>query len=334
MEQEQLLRIKKKLQDVPKGTLKVERHFNGNTETNLFTESFQTQTEGKGKMTAYQVFPGIQLSLNYSLSEQVSFQHESHAHILEINHCQTGRIGWDFNNGTSVYLGTGDLSLHSMECCADSVMMFPLGYCESISVSINLEELKRNPLPILQEVSISLEQLDRNFCRPDKSIALPSSPAIEGIFRPLYTVPAEICLPYFKLKVQELLLYLGYLNPSPSGLTQYCSRQTALIKDIHTLLTEHLDHRFTINELSKKYLINTSSLKEIFKGVYGLPIATYMKEYRIRKSMELLRQTDDSIAEIAAKVGYESQGKFTKAFKDIAKTTPTAFRKTFNKTGC
>ena len=117
-------------------------------------------------------------------------------------------------------------------------------------------------------------------------------------------------------------------------MTQYCSRQTALIKDIHTLLTEHLDHRFTINELSKKYLINTSSLKEIFKGVYGLPIATYMKEYRIRKSMELLRQTDDSIAEIAAKVGYESQGKFTKAFKDIAKTTPTAFRKTFNKTGC
>ena len=334
MEQEQLLRIKKKLQDVPKGTLKVERHFNGNTETNLFTESFQTQTEGKGKMTAYQVFPGIQLSLNYSLSEQVSFQHESHAHILEINHCQTGRIGWDFNNGISVYLGTGDLSLHSMACCADSVIMFPLGYCESISVSINLEELKRNPLPILQEVSISIEQLDRNFCRPDKSIALPSSPAIEGIFRPLYTVPAEICLPYFKLKVQELLLYLGYLNPSPSGLTQYCSRQTALIKDIHTLLTEHLDHRFTINELSKKYLINTSSLKEVFKGVYGLPIATYMKEYRIHKSMELLRQTDDSIAEIASKVGYESQGKFTKAFKDIAKTTPTAFRKTFNKTGC
>lgn len=329
MEQEQLLRIKKNLQDVPKGTLKVEHHFNGHTETNLFTESFQTRTEGKGKMAAYQVFPGIQLSLNYSLSEQVSFQHESHAHILEINHCQTGQIGWDFNNGTSVYLGTGDLSLHSMECCADSVMMFPLGYCESISVSINLEELKRNPLPILQEVSISIEQLDRNFCRPDKSIALPSSPAIEGIFRPLYTVPAEIRLPYFKLKVQELLLYLGYLNPNPSGLTQYCSRQTAMIKDIHTLLTEHLDHRFTIDELSKKYLINTSSLKEVFKGVYGLPIATYMKEYRIRKSMELLRQTDDSIAEIAAKVGYESQGKFTKAFKDIAKTTPTAFRKNF-----
>ena len=331
MEQEQLLRIEKNLQDVPKGTLKIEHHFNGHMETNLFTGSFQTQTEGRGKMTAYQVFPGIQLSLNDSLSEQVYFHHESHAHILEINHCQTGRIGWNFNNGTSVYLGAGDLSLHSMECCADSVMMFPLGYCESISVSINLEELKRYPLPILAEASISIEQLDCNFCRPDASIALPSSPAIEGIFRPLYTVPAEIRLPYFKLKVQELLLYLGYLKPTHSGLTQYCSRQTALIKDIHTLLTEHLDHRFTINELSKKYLINTSSLKEVFKGVYGLPIATYMKEYRIHKGMELLRQTDDSIAEIAAKLGYESQGKFAKAFKDSIKLTPTAYRKKYRK---
>ena len=52
MGQEQLLRIEKKLQDVPKGTLKVEHHFNGHDETNLFTESLQTRTEGKGKMAA------------------------------------------------------------------------------------------------------------------------------------------------------------------------------------------------------------------------------------------------------------------------------------------
>ncbi|HJB16681.1 MAG TPA: helix-turn-helix domain-containing protein [Candidatus Blautia excrementipullorum] len=52
-----------------------------------------------------------------------------------------------------------------------------------------------------------------------------------------------------------------------------------------------------------------------------------MKEYHIRKGMGLLRQTDDSIAEIAARVGYESQGKFTKVFKDSMKIMPTAYRK-------
>ena len=92
-------------------------------------------------------------------------------------------------------------------------------------------------------------------------------------------------------------------------------------------MTEHLDQRYTIEELSRRYLINTSSLKEVFKAVYGLPIATYMKEFRVRRAMELLRESDASIADVAAQVGYESQGKFTKAFKDVAHQLPTAFRK-------
>ena len=67
----------------------------------------------------------------------------------------------------------------------------------------------------------------------------------------------------------------------------------------------------------KAYLINTSTLKEVFKAVYGLPIATYMKEYRVHQAMKLLRETDATIADIAAQVGYETQGKFSKAFKDV-----------------
>ena len=69
-------------------------------------------------------------------------------------------------------------------------------------------------------------------------------------------------------------------------------------------------------------LLNTSTLKEVFKAVYGLPIATYMKEYRVRRAMELLRESGGSIAAIAAAVGYESQGKFTRAFKDVTQTAP------------
>ena len=57
-------------------------------------------------------------------------------------------------------------------------------------------------------------------------------------------------------------------------------------------------------------------------GGYG-----YMKEYPIKKAMELLRTTNDSIASIATCVGYETQGKFTKAFKDVALQLPTEYRK-------
>lgn len=56
-------------------------------------------------------------------------------------------------------------------------------------------------------------------------------------------------------------------------------------------------------------------------------IATYMKEYRVHRAMKLLRETDATIADIAAKVGYETQGKFSKAFKDVVQVLPTEYRK-------
>ncbi len=109
------------------------------------------------------------------------------------------------------------------------------------------------------------------------------------------------------------------------------SEQTELIKKIHNQLINNLDKRFTIEELSKFYLINTSSLKSIFKSVYGLPIAAYMKEYRMKYAAKLLRENNDSIADIAAAVGYSSQSKFTKAFKDIMQVLPVEYRNRYRK---
>ena len=171
------------------------------------------------------------------------------------------------------------------------------------------------------------ELLESRFCER-KPVALSSCPALEHIFEPLCSVPSIHRLPLLKLKVQELFLYLGRLEPGGKELMQYGSRQTELIREIHQLLTEDLTRRFTIEELSHRYLTNTSTLKEVFKAVYGLPIAAYMKEYRIRRSMELLRETPSTIAAIAAQVGYETQGKFSKAFKDVTGILPTEYRKT------
>ncbi len=99
------------------------------------------------------------------------------------------------------------------------------------------------------------------------------------------------------------------------------------IREVHALITENLEVRYTISELSARFLVNTSTLKEGFKAAYGMPIASYMKEYRIRYAEKLLRSTDRSVAEIAAQVGYETQSKFTKAFKDVAGMTPREYRK-------
>lgn len=103
--------------------------------------------------------------------------------------------------------------------------------------------------------------------------------------------------------------------------------QIQIINDIHRFLTNNLKDRHTIEELSTKFLINQTTLKTTFKRVYGEPIATYMKEYRIKRAMELLTESDSPIVEIAEEVGYKNQSKFTQAFKDVTGILPKDYRK-------
>lgn len=75
------------------------------------------------------------------------------------------------------------------------------------------------------------------------------------------------------------------------------------------------------------FILFYAFVKEIFKAVYGQPIATYMKEFRVRQAMKLLRETDFTIADIASQVGYQTQGKFSSAFQSIVKMSPREYRK-------
>jgi len=53
-------------------------------------------------------------------------------------------------------------------------------------------------------------------------------------------------------------------------LNQYVSGQVETIKEIHSLMTSDLKRHYTIEELSKQYLMNTTTLKSVFKAVYGI----------------------------------------------------------------
>lgn len=103
--------------------------------------------------------------------------------------------------------------------------------------------------------------------------------------------------------------------------------QIETINKIHDFLICDLKKRYTIEELSVKFHINQTTLKTVFKTVFGKSISAHMKEHRINEAIEQLTHTDKSIAEISLLVGYESQSKFTKAFKEITGILPKDYRK-------
>lgn len=107
-----------------------------------------------------------------------------------------------------------------------------------------------------------------------------------------------------------------------------CSaEQLAAARGVHDLLTEDLSRRVTIEELSRRFLMNPSTLKEVFKAVYGQSIAAHIREHRMERAAELLRGTDESVARIAAAVGYESASKFSAEFRKAYGRLPTEYRK-------
>lgn len=100
-----------------------------------------------------------------------------------------------------------------------------------------------------------------------------------------------------------------------------------VIHQVHEYLLEHLSERITIEELSRQFLMNPTTLKQTFKEIYGNSIAAHIKEHRMEKAAALLRDSSDSIARIASFVGYESQSRFTTAFKETYGMLPSEYRK-------
>ena len=146
----------------------------------------------------------------------------------------------------------------------------------------------------------------------------------EVYYRAAATAPAEL-LHHMMEDMNHVVCPACQSTSLPAG------AQSGRIQEIHQLLTENLSQRYTIDALSKQFFMDSSTLKREFRRIYGLPIATYLKEHRIHKAMELLSSTNDSIASIAAQVGYETQSKFAAAFKETTKYSPSAYRKNFRK---
>lgn len=73
--------------------------------------------------------------------------------------------------------------------------------------------------------------------------------------------------------------------------------------------------------------MNPTTLKEVFKSVYGTSLAAHIKEHRMELAAQLLRETDLTIAQIGQRIGYKSQSRFSSAFKAYYEVLPTEYRK-------
>ncbi|NCB42303.1 MAG: AraC family transcriptional regulator [Clostridia bacterium] len=101
------------------------------------------------------------------------------------------------------------------------------------------------------------------------------------------------------------------------------------LKMIFLYISLHYGEPINLDDISTHVGLSRSECSRFFKSYTGQNLFRYLIHYRVNKSVELLLNTDRSIAEIAYEVGFNSQSYYTKCFVSIKKKTPNAVRGEF-----
>lgn len=322
--------IKQQLAAVPLGQVVIEKHQIADKKPFLTDHNLQAAVDdlGKGKILTYELWPGVELSFRTYQAKQLFFCHNHlEQKIIEINHCRLGRIGWNMQNGGALYLGEGDMSLHDMNSCKHSQIAFPSDYYQGLYLSIDVKKADQ-VMETLMPDGACWRQVYEKYCRlsQNKATTFLRTARIENLFEVLYEVPEELMLPYARLKLQELLLYLLYAPDKPLLVNQYSASQVDTVKKVHDKLVDNLNKHYTIAALANEFLLNQTTLKAAFKRVYGQPIASHLRKHRMEYAKKILAETNKPLAQIAQEIGYASQSKFSQSFKQTYGQTPSSYR--------
>ena len=104
------------------------------------------------------------------------------------------------------------------------------------------------------------------------------------------------------------------------------SHDDKLLKRLNHLISEHLDDPdLSVDVLSKKVGLSRTHLNRKMKDLTGESPASYIRQLRLRKSMQLLKERHLTISEVAFAVGFSSPSYFSQAFRDYYGVTPKEY---------
>lgn len=128
------------------------------------------------------------------------------------------------------------------------------------------------------------------------------------------------------LLVQVLRAYLASATPETGFLAALAdARLRPALEAIHARYCEPL----TLAALAAAAGMSRSAFAARFRAVMGESPIAYLARWRMIQARELLRDTALPVAEIAARVGYESDIAFARAFRRIFADTPSRARRNY-----
>lgn len=280
-----------------------------------------------GTMETYSLFDGVIIAfmdINMGNNDNIFFEDKLSSRLLQINHCVKGRYSYALGDDRIVYFGKGDLCV-SIYDLTKTISDFPLGYYEGLEIFIDVDVANKHVKDLIPD--FDLIELYESLERSKGYRLLRANEKIDHVIGEIYCVDDRIKESYFKLKCLELLLFVSIARETKTESLSLSKKQADIIESVKNDLTNDLESKITIDELAEKYGVSKTTLKNLFKEVYGKPIYKWRKEYRLDYACRLIEDGHLNISEISKKVGYSSPSKFSQAFKEYVGCTPSEYRK-------
>lgn len=117
-------------------------------------------------------------------------------------------------------------------------------------------------------------------------------------------------------------------TPSQHSNIKFYSRADQLLfQNVHTYIMNSLDIILPSEKtIAQKFDTNAHKVRKGFKDLYGLSVSKYHAKQRVERAKFLIENTELSLKEISAKMGFNSYPHFSKNFKGITGQNPSNFK--------
>lgn len=100
---------------------------------------------------------------------------------------------------------------------------------------------------------------------------------------------------------------------------------SAPMKTVLHYIEENYFEKITMNDLVDETGMSATYLNNCFKEMTSYTFNEYLNRYRVQKSIEIIKVSDDKISTIALDVGFSSYRYFVKVFKRYTNSLPSEF---------
>jgi AraC-like DNA-binding protein len=169
--------------------------------------------------------------------------------------------------------------------------------------------------------------LERGFFTPEHSVFTPVE--TDPLLR-LFT-EAVSCMRHHPVGTPRLLgslagLIMAELQVGTVAVEPNRNRTETVVHETKHMLRQHLEQELDLELLARKMKVGYHWLRRAFKQETGQSLHQYRLQIRLSRAMQLLKQTDATVEQIALQTGFEGSSYFSQIFKRKVGCPPGEWR--------